>query len=343
MLHIIYGPEPFLRREALQKLKAGLDTDGSLQTNTLTLDGRQTTAQEIMGACDTAPFLGEKRLVIVEELFQGAGRAGRAKRSRRTAAEPDSEPPAGPWQPLVDYVDRMPASSVLVLIGGEVAAGNPLLEALQAKAKVERCAVLGRKGLPLWISQRARAMGLKLEGRSAGLLADLTGDDLWALSGELEKLKAYAGDRAVREEDIRLLVSAARKQMGYSLADAVVEGKPAQAMRLLHRLLEQGDVPQVILSTVAGRFRRLAIAREMIDTGATGQAIGRRLQTGGFALEKLLEQAPRYPLPAIRAAYDRLIEAELDVKRGVYDETLSLELLVQDLAKDSASGGSTSR
>jgi len=333
MLHIIYGPEPFLRREALQKLKAELDTDGSLPTNTLVLDGRQTTAQEIMGVCDTAPFLGEKRLVIVEGLFQGAGRAGRAKRSRKAASEPEAaEASAGPWQPLVDYVDRMPPSSILVLVDSEVSSDSPLLKALRGKAAVERCAVPVRRDLPAWIGQRARAIGLKLEGRSARLLADLTGDDLWALSSELEKLKAYAGDRAVREDDVRLLVSAARKQMGYLLADAVVEGKPAEAMRLLHQLLEQGDVPGVILSTIVGRYRRLAIAREMMDAGATGHAIGQRLQMREYALERLLEQAPRYSLPAVRAAYDRLVEAELDVKQGVYDETLSLELLVQDLA-----------
>ncbi len=337
MLHIIYGPEPFLRREALQKLKAELDVDGSLQTNTLVLDGRQTTAQEIMGVCDTAPFLGDKRLVIVEGLFQGAGRAGRAKRSRKSASEPEAGDGApGPWQPLVEYVDRMPPSSVLVLVDGDVPSANPLLAALRGKAVVERCAAPGRRDLPLWIGQRARAIGLKLEGRSARLLADLTGDDLWALSSELEKLKAYAGDRAVREDDVRLLVSAARKQMGYLLADAVVEGKPAEAMRLLHQLLEQGDVPGVILSTIVGRYRRLAIAREMMDAGATGHAIGQRLQMREYALERLLEQAPRYSLPAVRAAYDRLVEAELDVKRGVYDETLSLELLVQDLAAASA-------
>ncbi len=335
MLHIIYGPEPFLRREALRKLTAELDVDGSLQMNTLALDGRQTTVQEIMAACDTVPFLGEKRLVIVEGLFQGAGRAGRAKRSRKAASEADADASAGPWQPLVEYVDRMPPSSVLVLVDSEVSADSPLLKALRGKAAVERCAAPVRRDLPAWITQRARTIGLKLEGRSARLLADLTGDDLWALSNELEKLKSYAGDRAVREDDVRLLVSAARKQWGYFLADAIVEGKPAEAVRQLHRLVEQGDVPGVILSTIAGRYRRLAIAREMMDAGATGRAIGQRLQMREYALDKLLEQAPRCSLPAVRAAYDRLVEAELDVKRGGYDETLSLELLVQDLAAGS--------
>ena len=39
------------------------------------------------------------------------------------------------------------------------------------------------------------------------------------------------------------------------------------------------------------------------------------------------------PLPAIRAAYARLIEAELDVKRGLMDDDrLALELAVQELA-----------
>jgi DNA polymerase III delta subunit len=34
----------------------------------------------------------------------------------------------------------------------------------------------------------------------------------------------------------------------------------------------------------------------------------------------------------LRRAYARLVEADRDVKRGVYDDRLSLEMLIADLA-----------
>ncbi|GAG25546.1 unnamed protein product, partial [marine sediment metagenome] len=45
------------------------------------------------------------------------------------------------------------------------------------------------------------------------------------------------------------------------------------------------------------------------------------------------DQAQRYSLARLKAAYRRLLEADVGVKRGHYDEELALELLVHDLAR----------
>ncbi len=88
----------------------------------------------------------------------------------------------------------------------------------------------------------------------------------------------------------------------------------------------------MIISTLAGRYRRLAVARDMLDRGESGAAVAAATGTRGLGLEKLLEAAARHPLDRLRAVYRRLVEADLDAKGGLDDERLALELLVQDLA-----------
>ncbi|MCH7484831.1 MAG: hypothetical protein IIA90_06750 [Chloroflexi bacterium] len=64
-----------------------------------------------------------------------------------------------------------------------------------------------------------------------------------------------------------------------------------------------------------------------------GAEIARRLgMKPNFALDRLLEQASRNSWPTIRWAYDRIIQSELDVKRGLMDDRVALELVVQELA-----------
>jgi len=41
-----------------------------LATNTNILDGRQVTADELRAVCESAPFLSEKRLVIIKGLLE---------------------------------------------------------------------------------------------------------------------------------------------------------------------------------------------------------------------------------------------------------------------------------
>jgi DNA polymerase-3 subunit delta len=342
MLYVIYGSDPLALREAFDKLKAELDKDGSLATNYATFDARQTTPQEVMAACDTVPFLGDCRLIVVESLLQQGSRIKKGrKRTPARAAKPEaSDEPAddgGVWAALADYVPRMPATTTLVLLDDDVPASNGLLMAIGPLGKVEHCTLPNEKTLPRWVTQRAKKTGLKLDARAASVLAELIGPDPMTLSSELEKLLTYSGGNVVREADVRELVSRAKEHKGYELADAVLEEQSAKAARVLHELLEDGQPAALLLATVAGRYRRIAIVRDMLDRGEPGTAIARRIGAKmGFGLDKLIDQAQRTPYAAIRDGYARLIQAELDLKRGItgglMDDRLALELAVQELA-----------
>jgi DNA polymerase III subunit delta len=330
MLYILYGSDTFSRREALESLKRELDEDGALATNTLVLEAGQSGPQEVIAACDTVPFLGSHRLVIVKGLLEQAGRGRGGRRSKKAAEESAAD--LGPWAPLAGYVERMPPSTALVLLDGSVNEKAPLFEALAPRAQVRRFEPPSDRELPAWIQQRARATGVKLDGRAARLLAELVGPDPWIIHNELEKLATYAGERPISEDDVRSLVSRAREQKSYLLADAVAEGRGAAAVRLLNELREEGQATGQILATIVTRYRRLAIAREMLDRGESARAIGARVGTSGYGLERLIDQAERFSLARIRAAYDRLLQTDLEIKTGVMEEDPAMELLLQDLA-----------
>jgi DNA polymerase-3 subunit delta len=349
MLYVIYGSDPLARQEAFAKLKAELDKDGSLFTNSATFDARQTTPQEVMAACDTVPFLGDCRLVVVEGLLQQGGRVkkGRKRAPSRAAKAEAADDPAddgGPWATLADYISRMPATTTLVVLDDEVPASNGLLTAIGPLGKVEHCVPPSERDLPGWVMQRAKKMGLKLDAPAARVLADLIGPDPMTLASELEKLLAYSGGSSVgqgpspdaavvREADVRELVSRAKEHKGWELADAVLEGQGAKAARVLNELLEDGQPAALLLATVAGRYRRIAIVRDMLDRGEPGTQIARRLAVKmGYGLDKLIDQAQHTPSATVRAAYARLIQAELDLKRGLMDDRLAIELAVQELA-----------
>jgi DNA polymerase-3 subunit delta len=339
MLYVLYGPDSFSRHEAFVELKARLDEDGALTTNTGAIDGRQAIPEEVMAACSTVPFLGSHRLVVVEGLLESMSGSGRRGRKKATPSDDD----LGRWQALVDYLPHMPPSTTLVFLDGGLKSAPPLVDALAGKGEIRAFPALGPKDLPGWLQRRARRIGVQLDGRAASLLAQTAGNqkrdraedeynDLWALANELDKLAAAVPDGIIREKQVLELTPVMRDQKGYFLRDAIIDGRSAAAVKVLHELLDQGDNPQAIIGLIAAAFRRLAVARDMLDGGASGAAVGRALRSQGYGLERLLDQASRYPLDRIRQAYRRIVEADFDHKRGLCDEGLSLELLVQDLS-----------
>ena len=328
MLYVFFGKDSFSLRERLDELRASLDADGMLASSTTVLDGGKTSLAEVRAACDTLPFMSANRLVIVERLLARLAGAGRG---RRRGAAPSGEAEA--WLPLADYAGRMPPSTHLVLVDAEIEGRNPLLDALKGKGEVRQFRPLFPRVVPDWIRRRAQPLGLKLSAGAVSLLAEFVGNDLWILSGELEKLSVYAAGQPIGEDEVRALVPAVRETSVFPLVDAIVEARPAAAVRLLRQMFQQESGPPYVLSMIQRQFRHLAIAREMLDAGESGRRIGDALRLPDFPLERLLEQAPGYTIARSRAAFQRLLEADLQIKRGIYDGELALELLVHDLAE----------
>jgi DNA polymerase-3 subunit delta len=304
-----------------------------LSSNTDVLDGRGVTLEQLTGICDTVPFLASHRLVVVEGLL---GRFEVSDRSRRGGARPKRGP--GPelerWLALAEYVPRLPASTILVLLDDELSPENPLLQALRAHAEVIEFRVLKPGAVLQWVMERAQRQGTDISPTAAKLLADLVGDKLWILANELDKLAAYAQGRRIEGADVRALVSAARDVNVFVMVDAIVEKHPPVALRLLRQQVAAGADGGYLLAMVMRQYRLIIQAKDLSLSRITTQEIGQRLGIGSeFVLQRVLDQADRYSLARLKAAYRRLLEADEGVKRGRYSEGLALELLVHDLAR----------
>lgn len=341
MIYIFHGGDDFSQRETLEALRRGLDSDGMLASNTTLVDGRTVTADELLSLCQTVPFLSAHRIIIVEGLlarFESRGARERRTRRRRGRGEELS-----PWQTLAEALRGMPESTTLVLREGEVRTDNPLLRLLEPLAEVREFRPLRQSGdLAGWIVQRASQRGLAIAPRAVALLATLVGNDLWVLSNELDKLAVYVGGRQVDEEDVRALVSSVREASVFAAADAVLEGRTEEAAALVQRFLGEGESAQRLLAVITRHYRQVVLAKDLLAAGRSPAEISARLNVPGFALERVLRAARRYPVDRLRAAYRRLLEADLSIKRGLCDDETALHLLVQDLGTLARAGRATS-
>ena len=69
MLYLLYGLDEFSLKEALKEIKKELGDVSLLETNTNILDGQKISPGEMNMVVGAAPFLAEKRLVIVNGLL----------------------------------------------------------------------------------------------------------------------------------------------------------------------------------------------------------------------------------------------------------------------------------
>jgi DNA polymerase-3 subunit delta len=344
VFYIFYGPDRFTADETIAAMRRRLaEEDPAAALNDLSLDGRSLTLADLRGAADALPFLGERRLVVVQGLLtrcQGRGADGRSLADG-----------------LVAYLPDLPPSTRLVLADGPLDAKNPVLAWAQAwlgaqpqpeAAAVVRCFEAPKPArLPAWLERRAAGWQGEIAPDAAESLAEaITREgvvDLGVASSELEKLLTYAGDRPVTVQDVTLLVTRVDIERVYALLDALSDRQAARALAVLHRFLDEGEPPLYLLAMIGRQFRTLATARALLDQGVPASGLGKHLKVPPFAVGKVARQAGHFSSAELAAALRTLGAADADVKSGRMDAVLALDLYVANVCGRTAAGPTTGR
>ena len=328
MLHILIGDDDFSIRQALEEIKKAIGDPSALMPNTTVLDGRQVTPQQLRAACDTVPFLAEKRLVIVEGLlgrFEPRSKAGRKKPSR----QPDQPEE---YQALAEGIKQLPPFTELVLMDGRINDRNPLLRELMPRAKVKSFPLLKESQLRQWIERRIAAAAGTISPQALALMVRFVGNDLWTMANEVDKLVLFTGGRRIEEADVRAVVSYAQEANVFAMVDAIMEFRAGLAQELLQQLFKQGAAPAQLLVMLSRQVRIIFLVKEMRDRGKSRGEIQNKLGlTSDFLLRKAWEQADKYSPSRLHQVYHKLLETDISIKTGKLDGELALDVLIAEL------------
>ncbi|MBC8477544.1 MAG: DNA polymerase III subunit delta [Dehalococcoidia bacterium] len=331
MLYILSGPDNFSRTRVLDNIKSGIGDPETLATNTTILEGQQLTIDQLRPVCEAAPFLAEKRLVVITGLlqrFEPNRRPRRQTRGRRTTTSSED------YKLLGQYILTIPESTIMVLLDDDIKAGNPLLKIFSGKAQVQSFPLLRPADLRPWVQERVRKEGGSISPQALNLLVKLVGSDLWIMSSEIEKLLLYSAGRRIEEEDINLVVGYTQQVNIFAMVDAIVEFRTQAAEKLLQQFLQQGSSPSHLLAMLARQMRLIVRAKDVDNPRISGSELRNRLGIPNeYAARKTLEQANRYSLPRIRYVYRQLLETDLAIKTSKYEPELALSILVTELCQ----------
>jgi DNA polymerase-3 subunit delta len=331
LLYILTGDDDFSLTKSFEEIKRGIGDQSLLLANTTSLDGQQVTLDQLRNVCETAPFLAEKRLVVIQGLLGRFEPQGRPRQRKKLAPPTDKETE---YKSIAACLGNIPESTVLVLIDGRIKSSNPLLKQLSARAKVRSFPVLKDDKLRQWIGREVVEQGASISPEAVDLLARLVGGNLWIMTNEINKLALFAVGRRIEVEDIRVVVSSAQEANVFAMVDAILDFKAGVAERLLEQLLQIGASPAYLLVMLARQVRMVVQARELRRLGKPEAEIQNRLGlTADFAWRKTLEQARVYPLERLREAYNKLLETDLAIKTGKYEGGLALNLLIAELCQ----------
>jgi DNA polymerase-3 subunit delta len=307
---LVTGPEELLRDRAVAEVLArarSVDADTELRD----LEGGSLAAGVITGHASPSLF-GEFTVIVVRD-FQDA--------ADDVATE------------LKAMLDDPPEGVALVLVHPGGVKGKSVLDAAKAAGAV----VVECKQVK-WESDKARFVQgefatarRKIAPDAVAALVDAVGSDLRELAGACAQLVADTSglvDRSVVER-----YHAGRVEVsGFKVADATLEGRPEEALRLLRHALATGADPVPVNAAIAAGLRNLARVGGA-SRSARPDDLARDLGIAPFQVRKARGQLSGWTPDGVAAAISAVAHADEQIKGGGADPVYALERAIVTIGR----------
>lgn len=183
-----------------------------------------------------------------------------------------------------------------------------------------------------WLRAWSKQEGYVLEPAAARALVELVGDDLGRLRMELEKqFLARWESRRITSESVAEMTLESREYDVFNLIGAMAKGQSSTALLVLNRLFEKGVGFSQILAMLYWTFRRLLVAREMLEQGSSFREVLRKLKIWSYRGREA--EVRRYPPEWIEQVLIRIRETDRACKSGVSEPRFHLERLLIDTCR----------
>ena len=308
-IHLLWGDDEAARTRAVDTL-ISQHTDPAWQSINLTrLDGNDASqAAQALEEARTPPFGGGGRVVVLQR------------------SPFCNQCPADLGEQLEASLPLIADHCHLVL----VSSGKPdaRLRTTKALHKLVKSGQANERSFQLpavWdgagqvdlVQRTARDLGLALEPAAAEALSDAIGSDSARLASELEKLALYVGEQPITAAAVAALVGS-HATNALQVGDALLAGKPAEAVALVDALLEANEPALRIVATLCGQIRgwlwvSLLDQQGESDVNAIAKAAGIGNPKRIYVMRKQIRGRP----PArFLALLRQLLEVEAALKRG---------------------------
>lgn len=315
MIIFLYGKDTYRRRahlhKMMEKFKADRDPQG---LNTVRVDCSKE-PQKVMEQVLAAPFLAERRMVVVEHLL-----ASKQKELQQEILKRIEE-------------KNLPDTNVVVFWEATDAYKTKDAKALLARLQKEKYAqqfdVLKGVQLGGWVAGEVAARKGKISSHATQYLIQHTNDS-WQLSSLVDQLVAYKQGEEIGVADVQLFLDETADDNIFNLVDAIVGKQPRQAYAMIQQQYAIGEDVQFMFAMLLRQFRILIELRDLFerDDAQASNVLAKKLGLHPFVVKKSLPLAKRYTLEQLRQAYQLLLDLDIQIKHGEADQELLLDVFV---------------
>ena len=299
-------------------IKKVLDKD-FLDLNFIKIDGLTSTFDEIENACETLPFFGDKKVVLVY-------------RANFLKDKPDKEG-AKTYTEILKYIKDLPQHTILIMYylfndKRDTPKKNKKLSTLDKYVKVVHCDKLKQDKYYKKIEDIFKENGRTIGKVQLKYFADKVQNNFDIIKREIDKLDCYALGRELTKEDIDKLIPNKSEDDIFDLVEYISLRKVEKAIDLLDELLFKADQHMLIISSIENHFKRLYEIKIYLLKGKKLEFFISKYRLPQFVCEKLMNQASKFSLKQLNQLIKVCVNTEIKLKSSTTDKQMEMELML---------------
>ena len=313
MIYLLYGTEDLLIKNEINKI---IDDNKIDEVNISRYNLEEVLLKDIIEDANTISIFSDKKLIIVDNSYIFI-------RATKKVIEQDTDI-------LIDYINKPNPDTILVFIINN--------EKLDSVKKI--CKLIKEKGKILELNTPSNINNYvlklfddyKIDYNNINLLIKRVGNDLGILKEEVDKLKIYKiDDKIINKEDIINLTNKNIDTNIFTFIDNIINKNKIDALNTYQEMLKLNEEPIKIIIMLANKFRLMYQACELSKKGYNIDEIADKLNSKRYPVQLAIEKGYKYDSKIILHNLEELADMDVNIKMGLIDKEIALELFILKL------------
>lgn len=312
-LYLLVGPERYLRRAAVQSISdVALSTTLIREFNESSFSLLTDSVQSAIAAAEQLPMMSDRRVVRVRDF------------ARLRDADEDV---------LISYLANPSPSTVMIFTADDLDKRKKSTKALLECCTVVDFSPLRDSEAKAWAKTYLKTLKTSADDQVLSEIINLVGTDVQTLANEIDKLGSAAldNDGRITIELVDELIGRSRELSNFELGDHLLANNRKRALETLHRLLDDGAEPVMLIGLIAGNYHRLALGKHLFARGGRDEVF-RAVSMPPFKRDAYIATLQRNDAKKIARGIQLTAAADLAIKTSQATPRLQLEMLVCELS-----------
>ena len=230
---------------------------------------------------------------------------------------------------LEDYINKYNPNNYCIFItySEKIDTRKKIYKLLKDKTKIIEQVKIDDNYLINYIKEELKENNYQLE--DINYFINKVGKNLHNAKNELSKLMMYKLDtKEIKNTDIDKITIKTIEEEIFALTDAVIAKDTKLALTLLEEFLKKDYEEIQIIMLLASQFRFLFQVKRLLNKGKTETEIAKILEANPYRIKFTIKKLYPYTEKELLNYIQKLAKIDHDIKLGLTDKLLALELFI---------------